>query len=215
MAWLVIACVAFVGSHMVMAQWLRRALVRALGEKLFTAAYVAVSLLTFGLMVWAYRALGRQAPLWSARDWLWLIASVLMWIASILFVGSLVRNPAFPGARGPSGAPRGVFMITRHPMNWSFATWAIVHAAVVATPKALVLDAAILILALVGSALQDRKKAAKMGESWREWEGDTAFIPFSRGAAYPGAIALIGGTIFFFLVTWLHPVAAGFWRWIG
>jgi hypothetical protein len=36
-----------------------------------------------------------------------------------------------------------------------------------------------------------------------------------RGPANPGAIALIGGTILFFAATYLHPIPAGFWRWIG
>ena len=30
-----------------------------------------------------------------------------------------------------------------------------------------------------------------------------------------GLVALVGGTLLFFLATWLHPVPAGFWRWIG
>ena len=63
--------------------------------------------------------------------------------------------------------------------------------------------------------LQDRKKAGQMGPAWNEWTAHTAFIPFARGARYPGGIALIGGTIFFFAVTWVHPIPAGFWRWIG
>jgi hypothetical protein len=37
----------------------------------------------------------------------------------------------------------------------------------------------------------------------------------TRGLAYPGTVALVGGTVLFFLATWLHPVPAGFWRWIG
>ena len=215
MIWLIVAAAAFVGTHFLLSHPLRAPLVRGMGERPFQGLYSLVALITFGAMIWIYHDLGRQVPLWTPGDVIWLIASLLMWLASILFVGSFMRNPAFPGASAPSGAPRGVFATTRHPMNWSFALWAIVHAAVVATPKAFVLDAAILVLALVGSVLQDRKKAGQAGGSWREWETHTAFIPFSRGVRYPGTIALIGGTIFFFAVTWIHPVPAGFWRWIG
>jgi uncharacterized membrane protein len=130
-------------------------------------------------------------------------------------VGSFVRNPAFPGAPGPKGAPTGVFRITRHPMMWGFATWAIVHLAVVGTVKAVFLDGAILLLALVGAAAQDSKKQGLMGERWHEWRAQTAFVPFTNGLAHPGALALVGGTILFFAATWFHPVPAGFWRWIG
>ncbi|MEP7130529.1 MAG: NnrU family protein [Sphingomicrobium sp.] len=212
---LLLWAILFVGTHFLLSHPLREPFVRSVGEGPFRAIYAAVSLITFGLMVYYYHAIGREPPLWVAGNGVWLGASLLMWFASILLVGSFFKNPAFPGARGPKGAPIGVFKITRHPMMWSFAFWAAVHLAVVAMPKALVLDAAIFILALGGAAGQDRKKARLMGEAWHEWTARTAFLPFTRGVANPGAVALIGGTIFFFLITRIHPVPAGFWRWIG
>ena len=220
MACLALASAAFVGSHFLLSHPLREPLVRRLGPGPFQALYSLVALLTFIAMIWAYGALGSQMPLWTAGDALWIAASLLMWLGSILFVGSFVRNPALPGARLERGAaPRGVFGITRHPMMWGFATWAIVHMLVVATPKALLFDGAILLLALGGSVGQDRKKAKLMGERFHEWSAQTAFVPFTRGVANPGAVAMIGGTLLFFIATWAHgaigAMPAGFWRWIG
>ena len=54
-----------------------------------------------------------------------------------------------------------------------------------------------------------------MGEDWHDWTAQTAFVTFTRGIANPGAVAFIGGTILFFVATWLHPVPAGIWRWVG
>jgi uncharacterized membrane protein len=216
LACLALAAAAFVGSHFLLSHPLRAPLVRAVGEGPFRGIYSLVALVAFGAMLWLYHGIGRQAPLWLAGDALWIAASLLMWFGSILFVGSFVRNPALPGARLARGrAPSGVFAITRHPMMWGFAIWAIVHLLVVATPKALVLDGAILLLALGGSVGQDAKKRKRMGERFHEWSMQTAFFPFRRGAANPGAIALTGGTLLFFLATWAHPGPAGFWRWIG
>jgi uncharacterized membrane protein len=216
LACLALAAAAFVGSHFLLSHTLRAPLVRAVGEGPFRGIYSLVALVTFGAMLWAYHAIGREAPLWIAGDALWLVASLLMWVGSILFVGSFVRNPALPGARLERGrVPAGVFAITRHPMMWGFAIWAIVHLLVVATPKALVLDGAILFLAVGGSVGQDARKRKLMGERFHEWAMQTAFFPFGRGAANPGAVALIGGTLLFFLATWAHPGPAGFWRWIG
>ena len=209
------SAIAFVGTHFLMSHPLRGPMVRALGEKAFSGVYSLVSLLTFGAMVYFYRIIGREPPLWAVPDWVWIAGTLLMWLAAILFVGSFVRNPAFPGAPAPKGGPTGVFGITRHPMMWSFAIWAAVHLAVIAMPKALVLDGAIIILALVGAALQDRKKAAAMGATWHEWTAQTAFVPFTRGLSNPGAVALIGGTLLFLIATWMHPSTTGFWRWIG
>jgi uncharacterized membrane protein len=214
-AGLFLSAIAFVGLHFLLSHPLRRPLVRSLGVGPFQGIYSLVALATFAAMIHFYRVIGREPPLWVPGDALWLVASLLMWLASILLVGSFFRNPALVGARGPAGGPTGVFRITRHPMMWSFALWAIVHLTIVAMPKSLVFDGAILILALGGAAGQDAKKADQMGEDWHDWTAQTAFVPFTRGLAYPGTVALAGGTLLFFLATWLHPVPAGFWRWIG
>ena len=89
---------------------------------------------------------------------------------------------------------------------------------VIAAPKALVFDSAIIILALGGAAGQDSKKTRQFGEAWHEWTAETAFLPFTRGIGNPGAVALIGGTVLFLLATWAHGaiggMPAGFWRWM-
>jgi uncharacterized membrane protein len=212
---LLLSAIAFVGTHFLLSHPLRAPLVRGVGEMAFRGIYSLVALITFGLMIYFYRKIGREPPLWDSGDAGWIAGTILMWLASILFVGSFIGNPSLVGARGPTGGPSGVLRITRHPMMWSFAIWAAVHLMILAMPKALVFDGAIIILALAGAAAQDRKKANQMGEDWHDWTAQTAFIPFTRGLAWPGTVAAVGGTIVFFLATWLHPVPAGFWRWIG
>ena len=213
---LTLSAVLFVGLHFLLSHPLRAPLVRGLGPGPFQGIYSLIALVTFGAMIYFYRVIGREPQLWVAGDALWLVATLLMWIGSILFVGSFVRNPALPGARMERGLkPSGVFGLTRHPMMWGFASWAITHMIVVGTAKAMVFDAAILILAIFGSVGQDSKKAKLMGERWHEWAAQTAFIPFSRGVANPGIVALVGGTLLFLTATWAHPEPAGFWRWIG
>jgi uncharacterized membrane protein len=212
---LLLSSIAFVGTHFLLSHPLRRPLVSAVGELSFRGIYSLVALITFGFMVYFYRAIGREQPLWDSGEAGWIAGTLLMWLASILFVGSFLKNPALVGAKGPVGGPSGVFRITRHPMMWSFALWAAVHLMILGQSKSLVFDGAIIILALTGAAAQDRKKAGEMGEAWHEWTAQTAFVPFTRGVAYPGTVALAGGTLLFLIATWAHPVPAGIWRWIG
>ena len=207
--------IAFVATHFLMSHPLRAAIVRRLGEKGFQGVYSLVSLLLFGLIAWSYHAIGREPQVWKPTAYTWGIGAILMWAGSILFIGSFVANPALPGSPGPKGGPKGVFAITRHPMMWGFAMWAMTHILVLAQFKAVVFYGSILILALVGSALQDRKKAMLLGETWHDWTAQTAFVPFGRGLAHPGWFAFVGGTIFYLGVTWLHPIPVGLWRWIG
>ena len=209
------SAIAFVGMHFLFSHPLRRPLVRTMGERAFQGVYSLIALITFGLMIYFYRRIGREPPLWGSGEAGWIAGTLLMWLASILLVGSFIGNPALPGARGPRGGPKGVFKITRHPMMWSFAIWAAVHLMILGMPKAIVFDGSIIFLALVGATGQDRRKAGQMGEAWHEWTAQTAFVPFTRGVAYPGTAAFIGGTLLFLIATWAHPVPAGIWRWIG
>ncbi|WP_246449060.1 NnrU family protein [Sphingomonas sabuli] len=215
MSGLILASIAFVGTHFAMSHPLRDPLVRRLGERGFQGLYSLVALILFGLMIWFYRAIGDQAPIWSLGQWAWIAGALLMWLAAILFAGSFSGNPAMVAGKKPVGPPRGALGITRHPMMWSFAIWAVVHAALSGTTKALVLDGAIAILALLGAAMQDRKKASLHGDNWHEWTARTAFVPFGRGVANPGAVAIVAGTFLFLLATWLHPAPVAPWLWIG
>lgn len=230
MSLLITTCVLFVGSHLLLSHPLRDPLAGRLGSRGFQIVYSVVAFATLAMVVQAWRGMPPEPPLWAVDDPLWALASLLVLFASILFMGSLIGNPALPApgaAFAAQKAPRGVFAITRHPMMWGFALWALAHALVMPTPGQLVLSAAIAFLALVGSAGQDGKKARLMGDAWRHWAARTSFVPFARqvagvtpwGDAIPRAHALAGGFVLWLAATWAHGalgfMAAGIWRWIG
>ena len=219
---LALATLAFVATHLAMSHPLRDALVRRLGERGFLGLYSLIAFATLGWMILAWRGLSEPSPAWTAPYWWWPVASAIMLLASILLFGSLAGNPAFPGAGAPRrdiGPPRGVFAITRHPMNWSFMLWAGVHASVAGSARNLIVAVGIFVLALAGSIGQDRKKVRLIGEPWRQWQAQTSFVPFAallqgrvvwRNAA-PGWIALIGGLAFWaaatsYHVPWVSPL---------
>ncbi len=220
LALLALSGALFVGTHFLMSHPLRAALARGLGARGFLLAYVAVSLVTFYGLVHFYSPALVEAPvpLWQAGSAGWIVATLLMWVGSILFVGSLRGNPAFPTGGAPVtriGPPRGVFAITRHPMMWGFALWASVHAIVNPTLAALVVSATIAILALGGAAGQDVKKKKLVGPPWAEWEKATSFVPFGKSFALPDGFALIGGTLLWLGATYAHGALgyrpAGVW----
>ena len=225
--WVVaIAAIAFVGTHFLLSHPLRAPVVGVVGERGFLGVYSLVAIGTFVWLVIAWRA----APgpmLWAPGDVTWIIVTIVMLLASVLFMGSLIRNPALPNPGPGQAAPaeaRGVYAITRHPMMWSFALWALCHIAVFPTHANIVLCVAIVFLALVGAAMQDRKKARLRPEMWPEWEAKTSYWPFAAVAAGRARLAgfrghdLGGGLVLWLVATWAHVplahVGAGIWRWI-
>lgn len=221
-----LAAVAFVGSHFVLSHPLRAPLVARLGENAFLAVYSVVAIGTLLWLASAYRAAPSTAPLWDVGGGLWAVATGVMLLAAMLLIGSLIRNPALPGAKGAAPAQaRGVFAITRHPMMWAFALWGLSHILVYPLAANIVVAAAIIVLALVGAALQDRKKARLQPDIWPAWERRTSFWPFAAAMAGRtrlggfGAHTLLGGLVVWLAATWAHmPLAgwpAGIWRWVG
>ncbi|CAE6787471.1 hypothetical protein R75465_04344 [Paraburkholderia aspalathi] len=221
------AAVAFVGSHFVLSHPLRRRLVSTIGETGFLGVYSLVAFATLGWLIAAYLKAPLTAPLWQAGDGVWAVATVIMLIASILLMGSLIRNPALPTGGRPAAFPAaalGVYAVTRHPMMWSFVLWGLCHIAVFPMAKSNIVATAIVILALVGAALQDRKKEQLQPDLWPEWESKTSYLPFAAIAAGRarlggfGLHALLGGFVVWLVATWAHmPLtgwAAGIWRWL-
>ncbi len=230
MSLLIATCALFVGSHLALSHPLRDGLASRLGERGFQITYSIVAIATFIMLVQAWRGMPPEPPLWIVDDSLWILVSLIVLFASILFIGSLVGNPALPAphaARDAAATPRGVFAITRHPMMWGFTLWAFAHAMVMPTGAQIVLSATIIFLALVGSAGQDAKKARLMGDAWRQWAARTSFVPFARqvgGAApwretIPRPHALFAGILLWLVATWAHGalgyMVAGIWRWVG
>ena len=225
--WVVVAAAAFVGTHFLLSHPLRAAIVARIGAAGFLGVYSLVALVTIVWLAMAYRAAPMTPMLWPVGDALWAAVSVVMLLASVLLMGSLIGNPALPDPTGAATMPTeavGVFAITRHPMLWSFTLWGACHIAVYPVAANIVVAVSIIVLSLVGAALQDRKKEVLTPERWRAWEARTSYWPFvamAAGRARMGSIrphTWAGGIVIWLAATWAHlPIAgwpAGIWRWI-
>lgn len=218
---LIAANIAFVGTHFAMSHPLRAPLVKTLGPGGFTAAYTLVSFATLGWVAFAFKA-APPADLPGSGDAGWIIASLLTLVAMVLLAGSFIGNPALPTPMADAQAraePKGVFMVTRHPMMWAIGLWAASHIILFWSLRTLVTAAAMGVLALVGAKLQDAKKEALMGAAWQEWESKTSYWPRWGKLPRVGAVPLIGGTVLWLAGSWLHVLVAGIpagaWKWLG
>ncbi|MGC1271852.1 MAG: NnrU family protein [Croceibacterium sp.] len=217
---LVVASTAFVGFHFLLSHPLRAPLVKAVGERGFLGLYSLVALVTFVWMILAFRT-SPTADLTGSGEIGWAVATVLTLPALVLFLGSLRGNPAMPDPTGKPTVPdraKGVFTITRHPMMWGFALWALSHIVLWWSTRTLVVAFAILVLALLGALMQDRKKERLVGEAWKGWEAQTSFWPRWTNLPKAGRTLWLVAIALWLLATYAHihgaGVPAGVWRWV-
>lgn len=223
LASLVAANLSFAGTHIALSHPLRAPLVKLLGVKGFLGLYSLLAFAALGWIIVAFRSVGPGgASLWNGQsDLVWIVASVLTVIALALVIGANRGNPAAvgqPAEAAASAQAAGVFAVTRHPMMWGFAIWAVSHVLVAPNARTLVTAGTMGLLGLVGSHLQDRKKEALLGQAWKDWEARTRFVPRLGKLAGIGLPLWLGAFALWLLVTWLHLwlayVPAGIWRWL-
>lgn len=212
---------AFVGSHFAMSHPLRAPLVKALGAGGFTLAYTVVSFATLGWVAHAFTN-SDAVDLPGSGEAGWIAATVITWFAMVLLAGSLIGNPALPTPMAEAQAraePKGVFRVTRHPMMWGIGLWALSHMVLFWSTRTMITAFAMGVLALVGSKLQDGKKAALMGAAWGEWSSRTSYWPRLGQVFSVGAVPLVAGTVLWLVASWIHlwhaGIPAGVWKWVG
>lgn len=188
----------FVLSHVVMSHPLRPAMVRALGEKGFSGVYSLIVALFFAWMLYAYST-APYVALWDDPLWARHLLLVVMLPAVLLFTISVTApNPTM----GPQGAEKllagsATGAITRHPMLWAFALWALGHMIANGDAATVILTGGILLLALGGAGAIDWKKRNALGPAYAAYMARTSFVPFA---------AVIGGRA---RIDWK---AIGLWR---
>lgn len=176
-----IAVLAFLLSHLIPAfKPLRAALVKAMGERLYVAAYGSLTLL---IMVWIGFAYA-EAPyveLWEFQEWTRWVPLLGMPVVCIFLVcGLLAANP-FSVGYGKNWNPDkpGIVAVTRHPVTWGFTLWALVHIPPNGDARSLLLFGLMAVLGFTGPKSLDAKRRAKMGpEVWDEQAAKTSVFPF-------------------------------------
>jgi len=177
---LALATGVFIATHFIPSTPLRPGLVAALGEKGYLGLYSLVALATLGWMIWAYV----KAPyerLWVGDEFkVW--ALVLMPVALVSIVaGGMTRNPSAvrqEGALASMGEPRGILRITRHPIQWGIALWALLHLVARGDTASVVFFGGFALLAISGSMLIDARKDRVLGVDWQRFASVTSNFPF-------------------------------------
>jgi uncharacterized membrane protein len=199
---LLLAAIFWIATHNGFAGTdIRTRLVGKIGEVGFRIAYAVTSVIAIMMLVQAWEA-AVAIPLWSAPAWLRLILAAAMLPAFLFFAAGLLRNPTAVGGEALAGQQaRGIQRITRHPMLWSFALWALVHVIGNGDLASLIFFGTFAISAFLGMPSIDRKLAARNPAAAAELRAETSIIPF--GAILAGRNRLVLAEI-----GWLAPLLA-------
>jgi uncharacterized membrane protein len=218
---LVIAGVAFCGSHILLSSTrLRGSLRDQLGERGFLAVYSLTSLVIFAWFVAAYSA-APTIVLWPRQRWTALVpVSVMPFAAILLVAGYSTRNPTAVGmersARADDPAP-GLLRVTRHPVLWAIGLWASSHAIANGDLSSLVFFGLLAALALGGTVLIDRKKQLALGSNWSRLAEVTSNLPFAALVAGRtglrwrdiGLLRIAAGLLLYAVLYLAHPIITG------
>ena len=208
---LILAAVAWLALHVVVAGPLRSDLVRYLGEKLYRGLFAAASAALLIALIVAYKN-APDVQLWPTPQWAYIWTHVCMVPAFVLLALSFTDSPTAVLAGQRSFAAHGVFRITRHPMLNAFSLWAAAHLPANGDVATLLLLAAILITALNGMASIDRKRSRAIGTAWEPFAQSTSRLPFVAIAQGRNRLALDEiswgrvalGIVLYLAALWIH-----------
>jgi len=181
MSQLALATLVFAATHFVPSTPLRMTLVEAIGEKAYLGAYSLVSFLTIGWMVWAYLRAPSIVLFQVPGLRLWPLA-VMPFAMILLAAGLMTGNPSAVGQASKLKAPepaRGIVRVTRHPVMWAIALWALVHLAARGDAASAIFFGGFAFVALAGTLLMDRRKDDTLGEDWKRFAAVTSNVPFT------------------------------------
>ncbi|MCA3324595.1 MAG: hypothetical protein INF75_11680 [Roseomonas sp.] len=199
---LLLAAAFFVATHNGIAGTeIRARLVGRIGANGFRIAYSVLSVVALVLLARAWGA-AEPLPIWTAPAWLRLLLALIMLPAFLFFAAGLLRNPTGIGGEGLVGQQvRGIQRITRHPVLWSFALWALVHVLGNGDLASVIFFSTFAVSALIGMPSIDRKLAARDPEAATKLQAATSILPF--GAILAGRNRLVLAEI-----GWLTPALA-------
>jgi uncharacterized membrane protein len=199
---LLMAAAFWFATHNGLASGVMRArLVAGLGANGFRIFYSILSVLALVLLARASGA-AETLPLWTVPAWLRLILALIMLPAFLFFAAGFLRNPTAVGGEALAGQQiRGIQRITRHPMLWSFALWALVHVIGNGDLASLIFFGTFAISALIGMSSIDRKLAARSPEAAAKLRNETSILPFGAIMAGRNRLVLVE-------IGWLAPALA-------
>jgi uncharacterized membrane protein len=203
MEFLIAATVLVIASHVVpSAPGPRERLIGTFGRSGFYAGYSLASILTLGLLIWAYRAAGPQDWLYTPAPAARIVAIAAMLLATFLVTARLTT-------RAPPDRPIGIYRVTAVPGSLGVLLWALVHLLNLGEARAVVVFAGLAVMTLIALVKHLRlAEPAYRAVGWVPFAaivgGREIFVGREIGWWRLGLALLVYASILY-----LHPIVIG------
>ncbi|PST20635.1 NnrU family protein [Mesorhizobium plurifarium] len=179
MAELLMALLAFLLLHSVPAMpAIRGRLIDRLGRTNYFALYSLVSIIVLGWVF--YAALNVDfIPLWEPAPWQAWITLIAAPLGAFLVLAGLFSVNALSVSIRQGETQGAIVSITRHPVLWGFALWALGHLVANGDLRSLVLFGGFAAFALGGISMLEKRARLRLGETWQRRAEATSVLPFA------------------------------------
>ncbi len=204
---LILSIAAFTALHIIPSTRLRPWIIARFGRTAFMILLSVLSAISFIWMWFAYKAATHHVEtiFWVTHTPLRIFSAAIMYIAILLAVWMVTNSPRVlingEHLLQDENSIRGVLRITRHPMMWPLALWAMVHMLNNADPAGFVYFGYFTFLALFGTVMIDKRRKQHLPQRWANIESSSSNIPF-------GAILSSRNHFSWAEMGWLRPLAA-------
>lgn len=179
---LILAGLAFTGSHMVLSHGnIRQRLISRLGIWPYRGLYSLIALITLGWLIVAYLGAPFET-LFEAGTALKHLPMSMMLVAMVLLVGGYtIANPSAIVLEDLNSGDLipGILKITRAPVMWGTGLFAFSHMLANPDVASWVFFGSLTFLAIVGGWHLDQRKKTEGDTKWTELSEQTSFIPFA------------------------------------
>lgn len=156
---------------------IRAGIIGRVGRPVYFAGYSTVST---ALLVWLfYETLNTDyIELWEPARWQATATFILAPLGLFLVIAGLISfNPFSVTLRRETGAQGAIVNVTRHPVLWGFAFWALGHVLPNGDLRSLILFGGFAVFALGGIAMAERRARKRLGGDWQGTTKGSAIIP--------------------------------------
>ncbi|MES0811086.1 NnrU family protein [Roseibium sp. SCPC15] len=187
------AFAVFFASHMVLVRPpVRPVLVRLLGQRGFSIAYSALSVLILWWMIDAAQT-APYVELWSWEPWQnWVPILAMLPVCLIVAFGVAVPNPfSFGGLHNDRFDPDhpGLVRWMRHPVLVALFLWSTAHLIPNGNLAHVILFGAFSLFSLLGMKIIDKRRQREMGDDWHKLQQAT------RNAGLPSALPTMNALV--------------------